>query len=124
MPVNVSVPVTVLFESSGSRVVVPPGRGPFKTSITTGPLGVTWIVRSKVTPGHNTRFVAAADDVETETTATTTRRTVSRRRRKPRLTLAQPSETFPGLYRIRTAQQDMTFLYPESVMRHYSSRSM
>ncbi|RDI73211.1 hypothetical protein Gocc_3006 [Gaiella occulta] len=37
---SVSVPTSVSFESTGARVVVPPGRGPVSTLIATGPLGV------------------------------------------------------------------------------------
>ena len=38
--VRVSLPITVSVESTGASVVVPPGRGPMRTLITTGPPGV------------------------------------------------------------------------------------
>ena len=42
IPVSVSVPVSVSFESAGASVVVPPGRGPVRMLIATGPFGVNW----------------------------------------------------------------------------------
>ena len=40
MPVRVSRPTIVSFETTGSSVVSPPGRGPRSTLIATGPCGV------------------------------------------------------------------------------------
>ena len=58
--VRVSLPVSVSFERLGASVVVPPGRGPVRMLIATGPLGVNWTPVSKVTPGQRMRGWAAA----------------------------------------------------------------
>ena len=43
--VSVSRPVSVSFERLGASVVVPPGRGPLRMLIATGPFGVNWTPR-------------------------------------------------------------------------------
>ena len=50
--VSVSLPVSVSFERLGASVVVPPGRGPVRMLIATGPFGVNWTPVSNVTPGQ------------------------------------------------------------------------
>ena len=64
--VSVSVPVSVSFESTGATVVVPPGRGPVRMLIATGPFGVNCTPVSKVTPGQSVRCCALAGAREHE----------------------------------------------------------
>jgi peptidoglycan/xylan/chitin deacetylase (PgdA/CDA1 family) len=55
-------------------VVVPPGLGPVKMSIATGPRGVSWTVVSNVTPGQRERDCAAAGAARTRKNKAVTRR--------------------------------------------------
>ena len=68
--VSVSVPVSVSFERAGASVVVPPGRGPVRMLIATGPLGVNWTPVSKVTPGQRVRGAATAGAARTSAKST------------------------------------------------------
>ena len=79
--VSFSRPTTVSFDSTGSRVVRPPGRGPRSTLIATGPWVVNWTPDSYVTPGQSSRGAAATAGASSiaasdETAASETRRRI------------------------------------------------
>ena len=72
--VSVSRPVSVSFERLGASVVVPPGRGPLRMLIATGPFGVNWTPVSNVTPGQRMRGWAAAGAASTSANSPVARR--------------------------------------------------
>jgi hypothetical protein len=79
--VSFSRPTTVSFESTGSSVVRPPGRGPRSTLIATGPCVVNCTPDSYETPGQSSRGAATAAGTRStaasdETAASETRRRI------------------------------------------------
>ena len=94
--VSVSLPVSVSFERLGASVVVPPGRGPLRMLIATGPLGVNWTPVSNVTPGQRMRGWAAAGAASASASSPVARR----RRTIGPIQGSRAPEAAPNPYRI------------------------